>query len=58
MENKKQETPAEKTCTWKVVDFGMYGCSDLEYVTTCGKSYDCDKVTKEKYCPNCGGKIL
>ena len=44
-------------CIWKRSDFGMFGFHDYEYVTTCGKSYDCDKVLKEKYCPNCGKLI-
>lgn len=48
----------EKTCEWKHQDFGMFGFHDYEYVTSCGKNYDCDKVKKEKYCPNCGGKIV
>lgn len=45
-------------CEWKRCDFGMMGFNDYEYVTTCGKNYDCDKVNKENYCPNCGGKII
>lgn len=45
-------------CEWKRCDFGMMGFHDYEYVTTCGKNYDCDKVKKENYCPNCGGKIV
>ena len=45
-------------CEWKRCDFGMMGFHDYEYVTTCGKNYDCDKVNKENYCPNCGGKIV
>jgi hypothetical protein len=45
-------------CEWKRCDFGMMGIHDYEYVTTCGKNYDCDKVKKENYCPNCGGKIV
>ena len=45
-------------CKWNRCDFGMMGFHDYEYVTTCGKNYDCDKVKKENYCPNCGGKIV
>lgn len=45
-------------CEWKRCDFGMMGFHDYEYVTTCGKNYDCDEVKKENYCPNCGGKII
>jgi len=47
-----------RICEWKQCDFGMMGLHDYEYVTTCGKNYDCDKVKKENYCPNCGGKII
>lgn len=48
----------EKVCIWKLADYGMYGCHDYEWNTTCGKSYDCDKLNhiEIKYCPNCGGK--
>jgi len=49
---------AENICEWKYMDFGMMGFSSYEYVTTCGKNYDCDKIRKENYCPNCGGKIV
>lgn len=45
-------------CEWRRCDFGMMGFHDYEYVTTCGKNYDCDKVRKENYCQNCGGKIV
>lgn len=45
-------------CEWKRYDFGMMGFHDYEYVTECGKNYDCDKVKIENYCPNCGGKIV
>ncbi len=41
-------------CEWKRCDFGMMGFHDYEYVTTCCKNYDCDKVKKENFCPNCG----
>lgn len=45
-------------CKWERNDFGMMGFHDYEYVTSCGKNYDCDKVKRENYCPNCGGKIV
>lgn len=57
-EPQEQKISAERCCEWKKCDFGMYGFHDYEYVTTCGKNYDCDKVRKENYCPNCGGKIV
>lgn len=47
----------KETCTWRKCDNGMYGCHDYEYMTTCGKNYDCDKTKIENYCPNCGKKI-
>ena len=47
-----------RCCEWKVYDFGMMGFHDYEYVTRCGKNYDCNNVNKENYCPNCGGKIV
>jgi hypothetical protein len=47
-----------KICKWKSADFGMFGCESYEYITSCSKNYDCDKVNKENYCPNCGGKIV
>lgn len=47
----------DKTCTWKLIDVGMYGCSDYVYQTSCGKEYDLNETTKENYCQNCGGKI-
>ena len=49
------DTP--KMCKWDRHDFGMMGFHDYEYVTECGKNYDCDKVSKDNFCPNCGGKI-
>lgn len=48
----------EKTCEWKVVDYGQMGCQDYQFVTSCGKNYDIENVKKENYCPNCGGKII
>lgn len=48
----------EKTCSWKLVDFGIMGCKDYMYVTTCNYEFDADKTKKHKYCPNCGGKLI
>jgi hypothetical protein len=56
--NTKIDSSNNKLCEWKKCDFGMMGFHDYEYVTTCGKNYDCDKVKKENFCPNCGGKIV
>lgn len=47
----------KKYCVWKKINFGMLMVDDYEFVTSCGKSYDCDKVKQENYCPNCGGEI-
>lgn len=45
-------------CKWGRYDFGMMGFHHYEYVTGCGKNYDCNKVKKENYNPNCGKKIV
>lgn len=55
--NEVKKLCEEKECEWKHIDFGMMGFNDYEYVTSCGKHYDCDKISKENFCPNCGGKI-
>lgn len=47
----------EGVCVWKKGDYGSYGCSSYEYSTTCGVNFDCDKIKKMNYCPNCGGKL-
>lgn len=51
------KTEVEKVCEWKRVDNGIMGFHDYEYMTTCKRTYDCDKTRVENYCPNCGGKI-
>lgn len=53
----KIELVDDNYCEWKKTDYGMFGCNDYEYITGCGIIYDCDKITKGKYCPNCGHKI-
>lgn len=55
---KKLNKILEKTCEWKKADYGQMGCPDYEYKTSCGINYDCDTTKIEKYCPNCGGKII
>jgi len=55
--NTIDEVNKERICVWKKGDYGSYGCSSYEYTTTCGVNFDCDKVTKMNYCPNCGGKL-
>lgn len=54
----KQYNFLNNYCEWRKGDYGMMGCSSYEYVTTCGKNYDCDKTQKENHCPNCGKKII
>lgn len=41
-------------CEWKYENHGMFGCRDVIYATTCGKTYDADTTDRTKYCPNCG----
>lgn len=48
----------EKTCKWRHVNNGMYGCDNYEWETECEKTYDAEKTNKENYCPHCGGKII
>jgi len=44
-------------CKWKQADVGMFGCPDKVYITDCGKEYDSDKISKSKFCPNCGRSV-
>lgn len=43
-------------CEWKKADFGSFGISSYEWMTTCGESYDVDKYRYGNFCLNCGGK--
>lgn len=48
-----QSNPVD-VCEWKYEDHGMFGCRDVVYKTTCGKTHDADTTDRTKYCPNCG----
>lgn len=46
-------------CIWTISDNGIMGFRDLEYHTTCGKSFDPDQLHyKNKFCLNCGKPVI
>ena len=44
-------------CKWKYIDAGIFGCKDLVFLTSCGKEFDANKISRSKFCPNCGHPV-